>query len=141
MKVFNKLFLTLVSSVLFSGMAMANMAYPIAECTNHEVLGAPRYEVRIVPSMDSSVPVGYELAIIPLNPMVEETRVEFGRDDFIHYGDTMIVRIDHGRSGYAMLYFNGDTSLIDINLFMPEAMYINTDGPVTAYQCSMVYRR
>ncbi len=140
MKVFNKLFLTLVSSVLFSGMAMANMAYNIAECTNSELLGAPRYEVRVIPSLDSSVPAGYELAIIPLNPMVEETRVEFDREDFLRYGDTMIVRIDHGRSGYAMLYFNGSTSLIDINLFMPESMNINTDGPVTSYQCNMVYR-
>lgn len=140
MRSFKNMIFGLVSGLMFTGVSFAATPYPIAECVNRQLLGAPRYEIRVVPAEGTSVPAGYELAIIPQNPTADEMRIDFGREDFIHYGDTVIVRINHGRSGYALVYFNGtENSLIDINLFRPDAMWVNTSGPVTSFTCSLVY--
>ena len=101
-------------------------------CTRADgLLGAPTY--RISTSSPDGERAKYFLKKIPQNPTAPAISVEVPRP--LIYGNTWIVTLDQGRSGYAHLFSNGKTNVIDINLFQMRETGINTQGPLTTYQC------
>lgn len=102
----------------------------VLHCTG-TLLGAPTYSVELVDPSEG--PLFYRLIKQPNNPLVGPYMTEIAYGEVIRYGDAFILTQDEGRSGYALIYARGGTTVIDVNLFQqPE---INSDGPLTNYQC------
>ena len=99
-------------------------------CTNSQVMGAPTYTIVRDNSAESEQ---FFIRKTPINPMVDPEEIPVSNANLLQYGETFIFTVNHGRSGYAHFYKNGDTSLIDINLFMQND--INTKVPLTNYTC------
>jgi hypothetical protein len=120
----------LVLLAVFSAPAHAETVTEILRCTS-PLLGAPVYSIeRLEPEAQ---PVFYRLSKIPNNPFFGPYTENVVPQDVIEYGNTTILTVDRGRSGYALVYANNDVTVIDVNLFQNPEM--NTDGPVTAYTC------
>lgn len=127
---------TVIIAMAFTALNIASTASAdegtreVLRCTG-TLLGAPTYSLELVDPAEG--PFFYRLIKQPNNPLFGPytTEVEYG--DVIRYGDAFILSQNEGRSGYALIYSRGETTIIDVNLFQhPE---ISSDGPMTNYQC------
>lgn len=109
--------------------------YPILECVQPRLLGAPVYTVS-KSDFDGAFPA-YRLT--RSYPFIdgEPVSADLYRARLIQYGGTFILTEDQGRSGYAHIYAHPGVSIIDIQLFQHPG--VSTAGPVMGYMCSQVY--
>jgi hypothetical protein len=114
----------------FSPAMGAEQVQDVLRCTG-TMLGAPSYAVAQVDPDDG--PIYYRLVKQPNNPFYGPYSADLSYGDVIRYGDTFILTIDEGRSGYAMIYDRNDTTFLDVDLFQrPE---LGTGGVTTSYTC------
>jgi hypothetical protein len=126
-------FFSVPAMLLFSISALAETRVtPLLRCSSN-LVGAPAFSVDFVePTVGFS---HYRIAKTPLHPFVDPSFLDIKMQDVVLYGDTLIITVNQGRSGYAHIYSTKNLTLIDINLFQQPS--INTDGPVTSYSCAL----
>ncbi len=126
-----------IGAILTGTSLLAEDYTEIVKCRS-KLLGAPTYSIESKSDATMSERT-LRLKKTPLNPTASPAYLETTRNAIIRYGKTFIFTVDEGRSGYAMLYFNDQTSVIDINLFQHHDL--NTTKPLTNYHCSFVSSR
>lgn len=132
MEIHMKTRLILACLFLFASPAYSAEARTILTCQyTGPLLGAPQYSLMVEDS--DGGPNRYYLALVPQNPMADIHMMDVPAP--VRYGNAWIVTRDMGRSGYAHLYSNGKTTVIDINLFQAGDRGLNTSGPQTDYEC------
>ena len=129
-----KMFISMIA-LLGVGMAHADVETPFLECKPSSTKG-PSYVVSTVSYHIPSLKESWRLKLS------EKSSVSVGLSDPVRYGDTLIFTLNSGRSGYIHLYWHrdpnqGDTSLIDINLYQASESELNTRGPITDYRCHL----
>lgn len=123
-----------VLALMSFNFAYADVQVELLRCTQKDHRpGAPAYVVSVIPTHLPSIPSTFLLTKVPVNPNATQVSAEIPMP--LEYGDVLVVTKNSGRSGYAHLYSNGDTTVIDINLFQMRETGINTDGPLTDYYC------